>query len=83
MKVSIYTISKTLFEGESIGLIIPTKTGQITILDNHEPLTTIADRGEILITLPDRTEQSFKIQSGIIQVLPENKAVLNVNALFE
>jgi len=76
MKLGIYTIEKTLFDGEAEKIIARTSTGEITVLDGHVPLVSELTRGEIRILDPEKRETRLPIQAGFIEVRPENKTVI-------
>ena len=51
MKLSIYSIKKTLLETEAEKVTIPTMQGEITVLDNHLPLITLVKKARWHIIL--------------------------------
>ncbi|MBI2640521.1 MAG: F0F1 ATP synthase subunit epsilon [Candidatus Sungbacteria bacterium] len=75
MKLSIYSIQNTLFEGEVERLTLPTSTGEITVLDGHIPLISLVNPGNISYT-HSGTEKSLKLDGGVLEVRPENEAVI-------
>lgn len=76
MKLSIYSIQSTLFEGDVEKLIARTATGEITVLDNHIPL--IATLKGPAVTVVDKTgnKNIIDVGSGILEVRPESEAVI-------
>ncbi len=72
----VYTIEKTLFEGETEKIIAETSTGEITVLNGHIPLISELATGEIRILDPEKHETRIRIQGGFIEVRPENKTVI-------
>lgn len=75
MKLSIYTIQKTIFEGEVESLTLPTPQGEITVLDNHIPLVSLVNRG-VLRYLYAGTEQTLLLPGGVLEVRPGSEAVI-------
>ena len=68
MKVSIYTLKNILFQGKASLLNCNTSAGQITVLDNHEPLITALDKGVIKLVDENKKEQFFQVSSGFLEV---------------
>ena len=79
MKVSLYTISKTLYDDQAIRVTLPTENGQISILENHEPLTTLASRGVIEVETIKGALLTFPINNAIVQILPGNHTIINAD----
>jgi hypothetical protein len=49
MKLSVYSLKKILFQGDAQLLNCKTVMGEITVLDNHEPLITVLSKGPVKI----------------------------------
>ena len=79
MKVNIYTIQSTLFEGEVEKLIAKTPMGEITVLDNHLPLVTTLVGPEIHIIDKESKKSIIEIVSGFLEVRPESEVVILAN----
>lgn len=76
MKLQIHTIEKTLFDGEIKSLTLPTEAGEITVLENHEPLITLARPG--IVRVVDKDEKTHTIDFGsygFLEVKPENEGL--------
>lgn len=73
MKLFIYSLKNTLFQGEAESLTCETANGQITILDNHEPLITILKEG--LIKIIDKNKKLSYIQTlkGFLEIRTGNE----------
>ena len=76
MKLSIYSIQSTLFEGETEKLIAKTAMGEITVLDNHLPLVTILKGPDIEIIDKKGEKNTIPISSGFLEVRPESDVVI-------
>lgn len=76
MKLSIYSLEKTLYQGEAKKIIAQTTTGEITVLDTHIPLITVL-RGPVVTIIDKNNKQSIiEIVSGFLEVRPESKIVV-------
>ncbi len=78
MHASIYSLKKTLFEGEVVSLNCKTSSGEITVLDHHRPLISILEQGTITIIDAEKKEHFFQVNSGFLEVTSENKLKLIV-----
>lgn len=76
MKLSIYSIQKTLFEGEVEKLIAQTPMGEITVLDNHIPLVSTLNGPALIAIDKNGKKDIIAISSGIIEVRPESETVV-------
>ena len=74
-KIEIVTPQKLYFSGEVVSVTAPGEKGQFQILKNHAPLLSSLKTGKVKLALADRTEQSFSISDGFLEV-SSNKAVL-------
>lgn len=79
MKVSIYTIQKTLFEGGAEKLIAQTPMGEITVLNNHLPLISTLNGPSIKIFDQQGQKNIIKIMSGFLEVRPKSEVVIIAN----
>jgi F-type H+-transporting ATPase subunit epsilon len=68
MKVSVYSLKNTLFDAEAESATFDTVTGQITVLDNHEPLITVLKEGLIKIISKDKKENYIQVKDGFLEV---------------
>ena len=75
MKLSIYSIQRTLFEGEVESATLPTPMGEITVLDNHIPLISLVSPGSVRYTRSG-DEQSLSLAGGVLEVRTENEVVI-------
>lgn len=75
MKLAIYTIQKTLFEGQAESITLPTAAGEITVLDNHIPLISLVKSGEIRYT-HSGTKNAIKLSGGVLEVRPGSEVVI-------
>ena len=73
--IEIVTPQKLYFSGEVVSVTAPGEEGQFQILKNHAPLLSSLKNGKVKLALADRTEQSFSISDGFLEV-SSNKAIL-------
>ena len=52
MKLRIYTMRRTVYEGETSRVTLPTSVGEVTILDSHEPYVTTLRPGNLRFEVP-------------------------------
>ena len=79
MKLEVYSIEKTLFDGEVKSITLATTGGEITVLDNHLPLITIVKPGEIYYTDQQNKEDRLSLAGGILEVRPDSEAIILAN----
>lgn len=76
MKLAIYTLQSTLFEGEVTSVTVPATGGEITVLPRHIPLITVVLRGAVRATLPSGEERSVSLEGGILEIRPASELVM-------
>jgi len=79
MKLGIYTIERTLYEGEITELIAKTTSGEIAVLENHMPLITRLMNAPLRIKEKSGTEKTIAIAGGFLEIQPENSIVVLVD----
>lgn len=75
MKIRIYSIQNTLFEGEAEKLIAETALGEITVLNNHLPLISTLAGPHIKLVDKNEKEVIIDIVSGFLEIRPESEVV--------
>ena len=80
MKLYIYKLGETLYEGDASSITLPAEDGELTILPHHIPLITHLKAGTISFT--NETSEAGKltklaIKGGFVEIKPE-KAILLV-----
>ncbi|KKU93894.1 MAG: ATP synthase epsilon chain [Candidatus Jorgensenbacteria bacterium GW2011_GWA1_48_13] len=79
MKVFIYSLKKTIYEGEADVLSLPTADGEISVLENHVPLITSIANGKIRIRKGsgfDETSSVYEVGGGFAEVNPKETILL-------
>ena len=66
MQLKIITHERIVFDGEVDEIVIQTKTGQMGILKDHIPLTTVLDVGVTKVKQGEK-DRSFATMGGIFQ----------------
>jgi F0F1-type ATP synthase epsilon subunit len=86
MNLKIYTMRRTVYEGETTRVTLPTQVGEVTILDHHEPYVTILQPGNLRYEahvqseLPSgeksamrKEERAMAIKGGFLEVREGNE----------
>jgi F-type H+-transporting ATPase subunit epsilon len=68
MKLGVYSLQKVLFQGDAKSVNCNTRVGEITILDHHEPLISILEKGTMTIVDAEGKEAYIPVSSGFLEV---------------
>lgn len=68
MKLGVYSLQKVLFQGDAKSVNCNTTSGEITILDHHEPLISVLQKGRVTIVDKNETETHIPVISGFLEV---------------
>lgn len=68
MKLGVYSLRKVLFQGDAKSINCNTRSGEITILENHEPLISILEKGTITIVDMEGQDFYIPVRSGFLEV---------------
>lgn len=79
MKLAVFSLKNVIFEGEALSLNCKTDAGDITVLDNHQPLIASLAPGTVSIIDSEKKEEYFPIRSGFIHVQTGNAVRLIVD----
>jgi F0F1-type ATP synthase epsilon subunit len=74
MKLGVYSLRKVLFNGDAKSVNCNTRLGEITILDHHEPLISILEKGVIKITDANKEDHYIQTRSGFLEIDANNQA---------
>ena len=74
MLLNIFSLQKTLFEGEATSINCMTEGGEITILDKHRPLISHLKSGTITIIDSEKKEHFIPVSNGFLEVQANNRA---------
>lgn len=75
MKLFIYKLGETLYEGDASSITLPSADGELTILPHHIPLVTYLKAGTIHIKNEDKITD-FPISGGFAEVKGEKTILL-------
>lgn len=76
MKFEIVTPEKEILKEEILGVTLPTKEGEITILPGHVPLVSRLDSGVVEITKKDGYHDVMSLSGGFVEVLRDKVVIL-------
>ena len=76
MHLSIYSLKQILFQDEAVSLNVKSVDGELTILPNHIPLITELVLGDLKIIDKNEKKHVIPINSGFLEVNPEEVKVL-------
>ena len=79
MKLNIISLTEIEFEGEAVSVNIKTTSGEITVLNNHQPLLTTLTAGRASIVKKDGEVFNINIESGFLEVGDNNQASLLIS----
>jgi F0F1-type ATP synthase epsilon subunit len=78
MKIAVYSIAESLFEGEADELIAHTPGGQITVLNEHIPLITTLTGPKLSIIRKNEKPLDIILARGVLEVRPQSEVVVLV-----
>ncbi len=76
MHVLIAKVDQVFYDGEAESLSVPGSGGEMTILGSHMPLVTTLKEGTIIVRPHMGPEQSFPVESGLLEVRHEGATIL-------
>lgn len=80
MKLQLVTLLGTKIDKDVYGVTLPTKAGEISVYDGHEPLITLAEPGIIAIRYQkndiDEQVEYFATSGGVIEIDGDHIKVL-------
>lgn len=79
MRLDIVSIKGKVLGCEAKSVNLKTKSGEITILDNHRPLVTLLEKGEVKIKRIDGAEERVSINSGFLEMSRDNVLTLLID----
>ena len=75
MTLEILTPDKTIYHGEATSVTVPGMLGSFEVLNNHAPIISTLQDGKVIVRT-GKSEESFSITGGIIEVLDNKVMVL-------
>ncbi|HLD70931.1 MAG TPA: F0F1 ATP synthase subunit epsilon [Negativicutes bacterium] len=73
MKLLICSLKEVLFSGQARLLNCKTAAGEITVLNNHQPLIGIVTKGAMKVVDDAQKEHFFNVTSGFLEVKRGNE----------
>lgn len=87
MKLSVHTMKRTVYSGDTPRVTAPTVTGEVTILEHHEPYVTILEPGLLryVAIVPHgagttEKEEVLTITGGFLEVRDNNEVRILADA---
>lgn len=74
MKLSIYSLKKVLYQGQTKQFNCKTAVGEITVLDNHKPLISVLTPGVVKIQDQEAKDHYFQITGGFLEIKSTNES---------
>ncbi len=78
MKLGVYSLQKVLYQGEAKSVNCTTRSGEITILDDHEPIISILAAGTLTITDNNQQKHYIPVVSGFLEMDKNNSTKILV-----
>ena len=73
MQIGVYSLEKILFHGDAMSVNCQTSTGEITILDHHQPLISVLKKGVMKIVDKEQKEHYIEVHSGFLNITKGNQ----------
>lgn len=81
IKLKIITMVGIFLSEEVSEIILPTDTGQITILPGHIPLISKIKSG-VLVTKTGSDQKTYNVTDGVVEVRPGSEVYILVDKAF-
>jgi F-type H+-transporting ATPase subunit epsilon len=75
IQLKLVTPAKTLFDQPVRSVVLPTESGEITVLPDHAPLVTILFPGELIVKTATE-EFPLAVAGGVVEVFDNTLVVL-------
>lgn len=73
MNIKVVTPEGVIYDKKAVSITLPTTSGVITVLDDHQPLVSLLAAGEISIKEEDEKEETLiSVSTGIVEVQSES-----------
>lgn len=72
LSLKIVTAEKSVYEDDVLKVVLPTESGEIGIMPDHQPLVSIIKPGEIRIEKEDQNIIALSVSAGIVEVKPSS-----------
>ena len=75
MQVTVISPEASMFDGEAAAVVAPAFDGEVGILPNHAPFTTLLGEGTLTVRRAD-TVKRFVVRGGFLQVVDNRVRVV-------
>lgn len=75
IKTEIYTPKGMELETEAVAIIVPTRSGEISVLPRHVPIISVLKPGKMIIKTAQKDIER-KIEGGILEVTEDKVTLL-------
>ncbi|MBP9758414.1 ATP synthase F1 subunit epsilon [Candidatus Dojkabacteria bacterium] len=73
MEIIIATPNGVIYDKKALSITIPTESGVITVLDEHQPMISLLRAGEIIINEESNgADYLLSVSTGVLEVQPES-----------
>ena len=79
--IEIVTPHEVVYKGEAQFIKLRTVLGDMGIMPNHAPLVSELALGEMIVRLEDKSEESFYISGGFLEISKEKTLILADDAM--
>lgn len=76
MNLVVTSPNEILFQGEASKVVVPTIDGLIGILPHHQATICLLGHGEMTVTVDGTDVLVRKVESGIVEIRPDNKVIV-------
>lgn len=80
MKLQLVTLSGTKYDHDVYGVTIPTKAGEISVYEGHEPLVTLAQPGILSVRMHKHDSEAqldyLAVSGGVVEIDAERVRIL-------
>ena len=75
MRLYVYSLGKTIYEGDSDSVTLPAEGGEVSVLPHHVPFVTALHKGNV-ISRSQENEQRLPIEKGFAYIDGSHLVVL-------
>lgn len=75
MRVVIARVHENVFAGDALSLSVPTTSGNVVILPNHEPYVATLKQGTVTV-VDAAGSHSYDVEGGVLEVSNNQATVL-------
>ena len=76
LRVTVARVDGPVFDGEVVSLAVPSASGNIELLANHESLITPLKHGVIRIKKSDGSIETYELEKGTLEVSHNHATIL-------